>query len=130
MYNIYNSKGKYIAICEGDDYWTDPLKLQKQVDFLEVNSDYGLIYTNLSKQYVQEGIMLQDIRGNKMPEGKIYKKLLTTNNIIATCTTLCQTSIIKSYIKKLNPVYFTWLMGDYPLWLFISLRKKDKVFAR
>ena len=52
--NIMNSHyriGKYIAFCEGDDYWTSPDKLQTQIDFLESHPDYSMCFHSAKKKY-------------------------------------------------------------------------------
>ena len=58
-YNWSRAKGKYIATCEGDDYWTDPYKLQKQVDFLESHPDY-VMCSHRFNQYIQEKGLLEE----------------------------------------------------------------------
>lgn len=60
------TQGKYIALCEGDDYWTDPFKLQKQIDFLESNPDFAICF---HKVMIEEEGQLKDdyITGGNPP---------------------------------------------------------------
>ena len=53
-FNFPRASGKYIALCEGDDYWTDPYKLQKQVNFLEKTPEYSMCFHNAIVKYMNE----------------------------------------------------------------------------
>ena len=111
-----NCKGKYIAMCEGDDYWTDPLKLQKQVDFLEQNNDHVLCFHKV-KILKTDGEIVDDFI-TKIPENyQLRKTLAENNNYIHTPSVLFR-NIIKD---ELNATEFQKSpIGDYFLYLMIT----------
>ena len=77
------SGAKYVAMCEGDDYWTDPLKLQKQVDFMEANPEYSLCFHPVMVLNQGTGEMLPDTL-RQVPDTTTIEDLALYSNYIHT----------------------------------------------
>ncbi|WP_303330005.1 glycosyltransferase [uncultured Muribaculum sp.] len=121
VWNLPRARGEYIAICEGDDYWTDPYKLQKQVDFLESHPDYGMCYTKV-KRFVPKNNKFIDEWGG--PNETMDKLLI--ENTIPTLTAVFHKAIYYNYLTEIHPSKRGWLMGDYPIWLYFAQNSKIK----
>lgn len=70
------AQGKYLALCEGDDYWTNPLKLQKQVDWLETHPDCNLVFSNAYIHF-EEGAsprMAKNFNKEGRPQDRLVKE--------------------------------------------------------
>jgi FkbM family methyltransferase len=78
--------GKYIALCEGDDYWTDPFKLQNQVDFLESNPDFAICFHNAKIYYESEPDRIDYSNNNDQKEVTTFDDIAKGEYIYtATC---------------------------------------------
>jgi len=92
------ARGKHIALCEGDDYWTDPYKLQKQVDFLEANEDFVISHHNMK-------IIYDDDRKEHLSNSPDQKEITTIEDLA-----------LGNYIYTASCVFRNGLINEFPSW--------------
>lgn len=86
---LNEARGTYVAFCEGDDYWCDRKKLQKQVNFLEANPECGLVYTDVDFRHEpEERIEPKVIGSGRIRRSGSFAEHLANAGYIAPCTWL------------------------------------------
>lgn len=114
-------KGEFITLCDGDDYWTDPLKLQKQVDFLEQNEDYVLCFHPVEILKL-DGSLVEDFI-TKVPENYETQETLARGvNFIHT-----PSAVFRNVIRNLPPEFALSPIGDYFLYMLLTAHGKIKM---
>lgn len=115
--------GRYIAICEGDDYWTDPYKLQKQVDFLQSNNDFVFSFHDV--------MVLQESTGENFPRigGRVVDEIVDLKSVIVQNNIATASIVFRNVVDFMNlPAWFyqNAQKGDYGLVVILAERGKGK----
>jgi len=99
-YNSFQLRGKYVAGCSGDDYWTDPLKLQKQYEFLSKNQEYSYCYHSWAQIY----------------NGEHFTSNVNVNHTCRIITVMC-----KNVFDKIPPEFLKTMQEDVFLYQILAL---------
>lgn len=123
LHTMSRARGKYIAICDGDDYWIDQEKLQTQIDILEGNSAIGLIHTGV-KLLTERSNRSATLKNKKPLElsadfpCEYHQQLLI--NTISSCTAVFRKDLFDQFVDKQTMLEMS--AGDYFIWLELATR--------
>ncbi len=122
---------KYIAYFEGDDYWIDKYKLQKQVDFLEANPEYAMVCTDYDVLYQADNRIEKDYLKNNF--GYTQEKdieleyYINKRKYIRTLTACFRRDQYDKYVKDIDEnIRHNKAAGDLPIWLYFLATSKVK----
>lgn len=118
-FNHTRAKGKYVAICEGDDYWTDPKKLQKQVDYMEEHSDCAMTFHAAEWIYVDDSQKDFEQRSFKKSRKVTQKELIEIGGgIIPTASMVFK----KKFLDDIPDFFFESPTGDEVVLLILAYK--------
>ena len=111
------ARGKYIAFCDGDDYWCDSTRLAEQVALMEENQKIGLCYTLAERRDEKDAL----VGHFPIREGHTTLDALLHDWCIENCTTLARRDLVLAYYTTEKPENRPeWLTEDLPMWLFVA----------
>jgi len=115
MQTLAACHGQYMALLEGDDYWTDPFKLHKQVEFLEAHPECSMVFT-----------AAKILRGNELQDSyppPVIGNIYTLDDILENDFVLTATVMYRNSIKGHLPTWFKQMpVGDWPLHILHAMR--------
>lgn len=114
-------RGEYIT-CIGDDWLNQTSKLQSQVDFLKMHSDYGVVYTDVKLYDEKSGKIYTSNKNRFSPDGFVFESLLKYNFIYA--PTVMYRRDLLVYVDFDRWTQLNWNIEDYPMWLEMSNHTK------